>query len=405
VREAIAACRANPPAHWSAAAFRLVGRPDLAVDVDPDASKRQRLDAEALATHTSDGALDVRDIARRASDRRCAVEAKRLSANAPGELRQRVCELRFGRDRRLADVCRAARDLVAGDAARGRGGRRGRPRSCAGAAGVAGMHFANRTLALPIGRGMFTFATAAASPADLIARPKFALDGRVLGSNASVQLESSSVAADFGRWPNFHNGAASALRVARDPSVVTSPWIVFNKPPAELTSSYAGTLLALGLTGQLSALALTKVYDFLAIGHEMTSISILIGMAASQRGTMHVDIAKLLTIHLPSLHASSSTDLEVPASLQTAALLGVGLLYESTCHRHMTEVLLEEMGRRATDERHFDRESYALSAGLALGFVALGNGRHASLADLSSGRSPDALHRRRPGGGGERRST
>jgi hypothetical protein len=381
VREAIAACRANPPPHWSAVAFRLVGRPDLAVDADVDASKRQRLDAEALATHTNDGALDVRDIGG-ATSIDDAVEAKRASANAPGELRQRVCELRFGRDRRLADVARLLAISV--------------PVTLrAGASGGAAdhdlvqeqqtwlAHFANRTLALPIGRGMFTFATAAASPADLIARPKFALDGRVLGSNASVQLESSSVAADFGRWPNYHNGAASALRVARDPSVVTSPWIVFNKPPAELTSSYAGTLLALGLTGQLSALALTKVYDFLAIGHEMTSISILIGMAASQRGTMHVDIAKLLTIHLPSLHASSSTDLEVPASLQTAALLGVGLLYESTCHRHMTEVLLEEMGRRATEERHFDRESYALSAGLALGFVALGNGRHASLADLN----------------------
>jgi hypothetical protein len=384
VREAIGRCRAAPPADWSAAAYRLIGRPDLVMDVDPDVSKRQRLDAEAHVMHTSDGALDVRDVsgglvAQASED---SLESKRLAANAPGELRQRVCELRFGRDRRLVDVTRLlsiSHQVTL--------------RTASAGAGVADhdqvqeqqaalLQFAMRTLALSVGRGMYTYATAAASAAEPITRPKFLLDGRVHGSNATVMLENGSVPADFGRWPNFHNGAASALRLMRNSAVVTSPWIVFNKPASELTSSYSGSLLALGLTGQLSVLALTKVYDYLAIGHDMTSVAILIGMAASQRGTMHVDIAKLLAIHIPSLHASTSTDLEVPASLQTAALIGVGLLYQATCHRHMTEVLLEEIGRRAVEERHFDRESYALSAGLSLGFVALGSGRHASLADL-----------------------
>ena len=33
IREALCACRADPPAHWPPAAFRLVARPDLAVPI------------------------------------------------------------------------------------------------------------------------------------------------------------------------------------------------------------------------------------------------------------------------------------------------------------------------------------------------------------------------------------
>jgi hypothetical protein len=48
---------------------------------------------------------------------------------------------------------------------------------------------------------------------------------------------------------------------------------------------------------------------------------------------MHHAIAKMLCLHIPALHPASFTELEleVPALVQIAALLGVGLLYQETC--------------------------------------------------------------------------
>ena len=58
--------------------------------------------------------------------------------------------------------------------------------------------------------------------------------------------------------------------------------------------------------------------------------------------------------------------------------MGVGLLYRGSADRFMTEVLLGEIGRRASDSIAVDREGYALAAGLALGMVTLGKGSQAS---------------------------
>ena len=66
-----------------------------------------------------------------------------------------------------------------------------------------------------------------------------------------------------------------------------------------------------------------------------------------------------------------------------AALMGVGLLYQGSAHRLMTEVMLDEIARPPTNELLACRESYALTAGLSLGMLALGRGSDAAgLADL-----------------------
>lgn len=98
-------------------------------------------------------------------------------------------------------------------------------------------------------------------------------------------------------------------------------------------------------------------------------------------------------------------------ALQAASLLGLGLLYQGSCHRLMTETMLEEIGRTpgvnpslanaaagAADTAGgsgvgsslaslmcvtHDREGYALAAGCALGLICLGQGHNApGLADL-----------------------
>jgi anaphase-promoting complex subunit 1 len=113
-------------------------------------------------------------------------------------------------------------------------------------------------------------------------------------------------------------------------------------------------------------------------------------MAASKLSTQDSAISRLLSIHVPSLYPPESQDMDVAPRVQTAALLGLGLLYCGTAHRQMAEVLLAEIGRKPIDDRQcqsqprvFERESHALAAGLALGFVTLGtSGEAPGLTDL-----------------------
>ena len=82
----------------------------------------------------------------------------------------------------------------------------------------------------------------------------------------------------------------------------------------------------------------------------------------------------MLSVHIQALLPLGSAELDIPPLVQTAAVVGVGLVYEGSAHRHMVDVLLGEIGRPAGPELEnaTDRESYALASGLALGMVALG---------------------------------
>src|SRR4051812_37165802 len=117
---------------------------------------------------------------------------------------------------------------------------------------------------------------------------------------------------------------------------------------------------------------------------------------------MSAAVSKLLSVHIPSLHPPASTEIEalreMPAA-QTAAIVGLGLLYQvrfsvfyfivslfffffyffffslidreiaflqRSAHRRIAEVLLAEIGRRASDDRRFHRYSFSDSLSLSL---------------------------------------
>jgi len=78
---------------------------------------------------------------------------------------------------------------------------------------------------------------------------------------------------------------------------ITSTWIVYNKyftqsnasspnntaqAQTELNNAHAGLLLGLGLHGHLSSLALTKVFQYLSFEHEISTISILLGLSVTK---------------------------------------------------------------------------------------------------------------------------
>jgi len=65
----------------------------------------------------------------------------------------------------------------------------------------------------------------------------------------------------------------------------------------------------------------------------------------ARRGTMDVSTTKLLSIHISALLPPTSTELDVPHIVKVAAVLGIGLVYQGTAHRHIAEVLLSEIGQ------------------------------------------------------------
>ncbi|CAI5704987.1 unnamed protein product [Peronospora effusa] len=231
----------------------------------------------------------------------------------------------------------------------------------------------------------------------------------------------------------------------------------------EAYAAHAGLLLGIGLRGHLKCLSMADVYNYLSLSNEFVTVAIMLGMATTAAhcrrkrkqqaataspvtnndgdqslplanegadapsldadhlfsgfpelsssdntpliGTglelaLERSVSKMLCLHVPSLLPPPFGGFSVPASTQTAALLGLGILYQGTGYRLMTELLLTEIARSPSSSQFvgsngnvglstasFDQlEGYALAAGMALGLVVLGRGQTTTgdpgLADL-----------------------
>ncbi|CAH0388207.1 unnamed protein product [Bemisia tabaci] len=249
-----------------------------------------------------------------------------------------------------------------------------------------------RTMALPLARGMFTLHTASPVITEPLSIPPLCLTGKASPRETTIELSHIEVVPNMNLWPLFHNGAAAGLKISPNAANIDSTWILYNKPKQGPEAEHAGFLMALGLNGHLTNFEALTAYDYLFRCQEMTSVGVLLGLSASHIGTMNVKATKMLSIHLESLLPPTSVELEVLQNVQVAALLGMGLVYQGTAHRHVAEVLLNEIGKPPGPEMEnsVDRESYSLAAGLGLGMVVLGQGNHLSgMNDLAI---PDALH-------------
>lgn len=203
-----------------------------------------------------------------------------------------------------------------------------------------------RTMALPVGRGMFTFRTYYPVLTELLPIPKLCLTGKETARGASIELQSIEVPANMSVWPQFHNGVAAALRISTDPSEIDPAYIMYNRPKeAEMPPSYAGFLMALGLTSSLKSLSDTYIYDYLVRSEELLSVGLILGMAASFQGTMDTKVTRMLSIHIESLLPPTAIELDVPHNVQVASLLGMGLLYQNSNKRYVAEALLQEINR------------------------------------------------------------
>ena len=409
LQEALAQVRPNPPDGWPPAAYILIGRPDCASAatgsrageapgrIGPQSQLPTLLRALSLDSHAAvDSGHDAaggmpRDGGDGDSSSGVVIDDADGVPDGMDDLAAVVGPLRFGRDARVLDVrhllCSAKPvPLTHGDGS----GEGGEPDAAPGGSQPRLWALANRTCALPLGRGAFTLGTWHPLPASTLPVPFLCLAGRLMAShNATIQLDLAApgAPANFTCWPEFHNGCAAGLRFAGGDVTppLTRSWILHSRPK-EHSNQQAGVLLALGLAGHLTALGQAEQFGYLEGEHSPTTCALLLGLAASAAASSHGPISRTLFLHLPSKHPASFPELELPHTVQAAALIGIGILYRGTAHRAMVDALLSELRRASSgpEVASDGREGHALAAGLALGTVLLGHGRAGSahIADL-----------------------
>ncbi|KZV60330.1 hypothetical protein PENSPDRAFT_594179, partial [Peniophora sp. CONT] len=284
-------------------------------------------------------------------------------------------QIRFGQDKRLEEVARMLRssavctvkmadrpDLSEMDTAKEQQ--------------ATVLRIAERTLALPLGRAMFTFGTVPAVSREAYSIPRLEFGVQLVPPGLTLAPEAGKLPPESISWGEFHNGVAAALRLAPRARAVDSSWIKFNRP-SELTPAHAGFLYGLGLTGHLRGLLTWHTFAYLTPKHELTSIGVLLGLSAAHAGTGDKHVTKLLAVHTPALLPAPGTDLNVPLATQAAGLVGIGLLFLGARHRRMADVCLRQLARADTfppDAGSDAREAYTMAAALSFGMVMLGRG-------------------------------
>ncbi|PCH43928.1 hypothetical protein WOLCODRAFT_104419 [Wolfiporia cocos MD-104 SS10] len=385
LREACRTCQLSPSGTWSVNAYYLIGRHDLAEVLSPYSETAQ-----------SRGYRPVKDFILPSGPRKSIREHIYSTRRAiTGELNvvsgveldlDDFTQIRFGQDRRLEEVARMlcssnVPTIKAVD----------RPELSDHDQAKEHQHqvirLAERTLALPLGRALFTFGSVPTVTREAFAIPKIEFAVRLQPMNNVITPEPGKIPLECISWGEFHNGVAAGLRISSQSNAVESTWIKFNRP-SELTPEHAGFLYALGLTGHLREMLTWHTFGYLTPKHDMTSIGVLLGLSAANSGTGNRHVTKLLAVHTPALLPTPNVDLNVPLITQAAGLMGIGLLYMGTKNRRMAEVCLSQISRKdlyQPDLSNEYREAYTLSAALACGMVMLGKGSSipADLAFLS----------------------
>jgi len=251
-----------------------------------------------------------------------------------------------------------------------------------------------RTFSVATGRGMMHFNARTPLLTEMVPVPRFSLQCTLKPRTEAESTQPMTFSADRASftedkvcWAFFHNGASAGLMISKEADFIDTSWILYNKP-TELTNRHAGFLLALGLSGHLKLLAKWVAFKYLTPKHTMTSIGLLLGLAASYRGTADTLITRLISVHITCLLPPGAAELNLSPLTQTTGIVGIGLLYHDSQHRRMSEVMLSEIENRDAEEKSGDEpilrdEGYRLAAGISLGLINLGQGlRLHSLHDM-----------------------
>lgn len=230
-----------------------------------------------------------------------------------------------------------------------------------------------RTFTSGIGWGAVAFSTERPLATQKWPHPRLNLNC-VFPDKTTVNVDPKDCDQNLLSWGEFHGGVSSGLRISRKSTGITGSWITFTRP-SELDAQHGGFLLGLGLNGHLKNLEEWHVYNYLSPKQTHTSISLMLGMCASLRGTMDLKLTKVLSVHIVALLPQGSSDLNVNFRVQTAGIIGVGLLYQSSQHRRMSDMLFSQITSSVTiNDELVPDEGYRLAAGIALGLINIGAG-------------------------------
>lgn len=236
---------------------------------------------------------------------------------------------------------------------------------------------ATGTLAIAAGRALLYYGLRYPLITQKIHIGGFNLNCIVRPTNVTVGVDKSMFTEEKVCWGFFHQGVSAGLAVSPDAKGIDTSWILYNKPGQELSNRHAGFLLALGLNGHLKGVAKWVAFKYLTPKHTMTSIGLLLGLAASYMGTMDSLITRLLSVHATRMLPRGAAELNLSPLTQTSGIMGIGLLYCNSQHRRMSEIMLSEIEHIEDEEEEepLRSECYRLAAGFALGFINLGKGK------------------------------
>lgn len=61
-------------------------------------------------------------------------------------------------------------------------------------------------------------------------------------------------------------------------------------------------------------------------------------------GTMDTYTVKILSLHIEAMLPPTGIEIDIDVVVEPAALISLGFLYQGTGHRHIAQVLLQEIG-------------------------------------------------------------
>ena len=250
---------------------------------------------------------------------------------------------------------------------------------------------ATSTLAIPAGRGLLYYSLRFPLLTQKFHIGGFNLNCVVRPAGVTVGVDKAQFTEEKVCWGFFHQGVSAGLAISPHARGIDNSWILYNKPGGQdLSNRHAGFLLALGLNGHLRGVAKWVAFKYLTPRHTMTSIGLLLGLAASYMGTMDSLITRLLSVHVTRMLPRGAAALNLSPLTQTSGIMGIGLLYCSSQHRRMSEVMMSEIQHidEEDEEEPLRSEGYRLAAGFALGFINLGKGAAEHRGASGSGFGP-----------------
>lgn len=343
IRSILRECAENPPQNLPRESYRLMRRQDLAVARSEDMAAYYPW--EALRSMPTGSHLDALSAMLFAKDYRLSDVVEMLQTHKVTVLRAPSSSDRSEEDAREA--------------------------------GMALLHnVAERIKATAVGRGMLSMLTKPFDPTQRWFTPR--LNRRIL-LRPPQPYHHSEPRPDSAEmdWPEFHNGAASALEMIVGDIKVDSIWY-FSQSLGERNARHAGLLLGLGLAGRFETIGQVHTYRYLGDRHNLTSIGLLLGLSVTFAGRGDPDVRALLACHVKAFLPPHSANLAHSTLVQAAALLGTGLLFLGSDVNHIAEALCDQIGAQeieTTDTQMYSRGAYALSAGFGAGLVMLGRAK------------------------------